>query len=116
MQDLNEQVTPDHSPLSGLPFLQPDSWWTPLSAAKSLRGKIERCTDLTDDGGRAPGGRQGSEGQGVFLSGTLSFVSRKVPAGLEQGRVAVTDPYTQGGFGLLLLKSKLCDLHRVCRG
>lgn len=30
--------------------------------------------------------------------------------------MAVIDPYTQGGFGLLLLKSKVCDLHRVHRG
>lgn len=73
---------------------------------------------MTDDGGGAPGGRRGSEGQGVFLavSGTLSFVSWKVPKGLEQGRVAVTDPYTQGGFGLLPLPSKLCGSHGVCRG
>lgn len=30
--------------------------------------------------------------------------------------MAVVDPYTQGGFGLLLLKSKVYDLHKVHRG
>lgn len=70
MQDLNEQVTLNHSLLFGLPFLQPDSWWMPLGAVESLRGKIEKFTDLTD-GGKAPGG-WGSEGQGAFLAQAAS--------------------------------------------
>lgn len=65
MQDLNEQVTLNHSLLFGLPFLQPDSWWMPLGAVESLRGKIERFTDLMMVEPQEVGA---SEGQGVFLA------------------------------------------------
>lgn len=76
----------------------------------------ERCTDLTADGSRAPGVGAVRVGCVPSISSILSFVSWQVPKVLEQGPVAVIDPYTQGGFGLLLLKSKVYDLHRLCRG
>lgn len=71
---------------------------------------------MTADGSRAPGVGAVRVGYVPSISSILSFVSWQVPKVLEQGPVAVIDPYTQGGFGLLLLKSKVYDLHRLCRG
>lgn len=71
---------------------------------------------MTADGGGAPGLGAVRVGCVPSIRSILSFVSWQVPKVLEQGPVAVIDPYTQGGFGLLLLKSKVYDLHRLCRG
>lgn len=71
---------------------------------------------MTADGGGAPGVGAVRVGCVPSISSILSFVSWQVPKVLERGPVAVIDPYTQGGFGLLLLKSKVYDLHRLCRG
>lgn len=71
---------------------------------------------MTADGSGAPGVGAVRVGCVPSISSILSFVSWQVPKVLEQGPVAVIDPYTQGGFGLLLLKSKVYDLHRLCRG
>lgn len=71
---------------------------------------------MTADGGGAPGVGALRVGCVPSISSILSFVSWQVPKGLQQGPVAVTDPYTPGGFGRLLLKSKAYDLHRLCRG